>query len=155
MKVLSRLILAFFCTQSIYADKEVSLNLRAVVDPELNIERIDDSGTIDLFERVPSNYRIISNSGQSVEVTVTTDNNWVVKTQDRQNSIAYAAEFKGQDGHSGRLDADNPKIKIEKERLQDSKRYEFSLLFKAKESIEDFPAGTYSDRIHVTVTSAQ
>ena len=155
LKIHAILQLVFAPFQLIYADREVSLNLQAVVDPELNIERIDDNGTIDLFQRVPSNYRIISNSGESVKVIVTTDNNWEVKTQDKQKSIPYAAEFRGQDGLLGNLDTNNQKIKIEKERLLDSKRYEFSLMFKSMQSIENYAAGTYSDRIHVSVKPAR
>ncbi|MBR1734763.1 MAG: hypothetical protein IJ730_04870 [Alphaproteobacteria bacterium] len=146
-----------FCFYSAHADTKIHLNVKASIDPTLNIERIDNNGDIDIFQRQASYYRIVSNIYNNVEVHVETANNWKAKknepseTNDESNFISYKANFRG-DNIDQDLDSTINHVEISKEYFKESV-YEFSLLFYPEKSLKEkkYAPGNYSDTITVSV----
>ena len=128
----------------------VELEVKGSVDPNLNIERIDEGGTIDVFSKRETRYRIVSNVDKDIDVVFTSRNGWVLKS-DVGNEIPYEVEV-DVNGNETVVDKDNPSRTISKDSLVD-KKCEFSAKFSAKGSIEECSAGDYSDKIQVSVTA--
>lgn len=135
---------------SLNAASEVELDLKGAVDPELNIERIDGGGAIDIFSCGEARYRVVSNVDKDVEVVFRSRNNWVLKSSEA-NEIPYQGSFFSDEIETV-IDSDKSSEIITKEKIK-NKKYEFKLVFSAKESIEKYPAGNYSDKISISVVT--
>lgn len=150
-------LLAFFCFVSAEAERKVELNLKASVDPLLNLERLDNNGDINLFDRTESHYRIAANQQRNVKVTISTRNRWKAKRiggndVDERDSITYRAQFKGQDSAEDDLGADKEYTEIKQDRFNGN-CYEFSLIFYPEKSVSKYNAGNYSDTITVNIAA--
>ena len=128
----------------------VELEVKGSVDPNLNIERIDEGGTIDVFSKRETRYRIVSNVDKDIDVVFTSRNGWILKS-DKGNEIPYEVRIY-ENGDDSIVDKDNPSRTISKDNFVD-KKCEFSAKFSAKGSIEEYPAGDYSDKIQISVTA--
>ena len=154
-KILVNLLL-LSCFTAVNSAPKVELNLKAVVYPQLNIERVDNNGDIDLFSRTESQYRIISNHDGDVKVTVSTVNGWKAKkiSEDEGGEgkeIPYRALFKSADKEEGLHSEKNDTV-VKKESFKD-KKYEFRLIFYSEKSISEYSAGTYTDTITVNISA--
>ena len=129
---------------------DVELELKGSVDPNLNIERIDEGGTIDVFSKRETRYRIVSNVDKDIDVLFTSRNGWILKS-DKGNEIPYEVEV-CVNGSETIVDKDNQSRTISKDNFVD-KKCEFSAKFSAKGSVEEYSAGDYSDKIQVSVTA--
>ena len=142
------------CCFSAESATKVELNLRAVVCSQLNIERIDNNGDIDLFGRKESRYRVISNEGKNVIVAVDTANKWKAKRdgEGENKEIPYRAKFTGDGNKEAWLSEGKNEVKIENSEFENN-QYEFSLVFYTEQSINTYSAGTYTDTITVNVVA--
>lgn len=127
-KVLLNLLL-FLCFSSAESAPRVELKLKAVVDAQLDIVRIDNNGDINLFEAKESRYRVTSNENKNVTVTVETKNNWQAKKEDisEGKGIPYQAIFRSND-EDKELGIEQNSVKIDKNDFENN-QYEFSLIF--------------------------
>lgn len=149
-KVTSFFVLFLF--GSIYASSEVSLDLTAYVDPEVNIERIDSNGTLDIFQRIPACYRVTSNTEKNVKVSFSSRNGWRLKNENCNSSfISYVGEFSGRD-RNVTVGEDNDSVLIEKDSFCDSE-YDFKVVFISTGSMKNFAAGKYYDRVTISVSA--
>lgn len=169
-KIASKL-LSIFCFILIFAeamkaecDTKVQLNLKAHIDEQLNIERIDNNGDIDIFDRPETKYRVVSNLNNNVKVSIQTQNDWKLLPEDAksheksaekdkgsENAIAYHAEFKSS-AQSVRLGRDNANTIIKEAEFADNCS-EFSLVFCADDALNNHKAGSYGDKITISVTA--
>lgn len=160
-KVTSFFVLFLF--GSIYASSEVSLDLTAYVDPEVNIERIDSNGTLDIFQRIPACYRVTSNTEKNVKVSFSSRNGWKLKNEngDRESKnesnnssfISYVGEFSGGD-RNVTVGEGNDSVLIEKDSFCDSE-YDFKVVFRSTGSMKNFAAGKYYDRVTISVSTEE
>lgn len=144
-----------------YAFSEVSLDLTAYVDPEVNIERIDSNGSLDIFQKIPACYRVTSNTEKNVKVTFSSRNGWKLKNEngDRESKgesskssfISYVGEFSGKD-HNMVVGDGNDSVIIEKGSFFDHE-YDFKVVFKSTGSMKNFAAGKYYDRVTISVSA--
>lgn len=139
---------------SIYASSEVSLDLTAYVDPEVNIERIDSNGTLDIFQRIPACYRVTSNTEKNVKVSFSSRNGWKLKNENGNSSfISYVGEFSGRD-RNVTVGEGNDSVLIEKDSFCDSE-YDFKVVFISTGSMKNFAAGKYYDRVTISVSTEE
>lgn len=151
-KVTSFFVLFLF--GSIYASSEVSLDLTAYVDPEVNIERIDSNGTLDIFQRIPACYRVTSNTEKNVKVSFSSRNGWKLKNENGNSSfISYVGEFSGRD-RNVTVGEGNDSVLIEKDSFCDSE-YDFKVVFRSTGSMKNFAAGKYYDRVTISVSTEE
>ncbi|MBO7454066.1 MAG: hypothetical protein J6T91_01620 [Alphaproteobacteria bacterium] len=151
-KVTSFFVLFLF--GSIYASSEVSLDLTAYVDPEVNIERIDSNGTLDIFQRIPACYRVTSNTEKNVKVSFSSRNGWKLKNENGNSSfISYVGEFSGRD-RNVTVGEGNDSVLIEKDSFCDSE-YDFKVVFISTGSMKNFAAGKYYDRVTISVSTEE
>lgn len=151
-KVTSFFVLFLF--GSIYASSEVSLDLTAYVDPEVNIERIDSNGTLDIFQRIPACYRVTSNTEKNVKVSFSSRNGWKLKNENGNSSfISYVGEFSGGD-RNVTVGEGNDSVLIEKDSFCDSE-YDFKVVFRSTGSMKNFAAGKYYDRVTISVSTEE
>lgn len=148
--ILSMLLL-FFCISTANASSEVSLDLEAYVDTELNIERIDNYGTLNIFERPESCFRITSNSSKNIKISFFSQNNWhLVQEKNISKIIPYESIFKS-GTRQEKIRTNSDTIEVPYEDFYDQE-FEFKLLLYPTESIKNISAGKYSDHITISVT---
>lgn len=143
------------------AASEVSLDLTAYVDPEVNIERIDSNGALDIFQKVPACYRVTSNTEKNVKVTFSSRNGWKLKNEDGSQGakdgngksplIPYVGEFSGRD-HNATVGEGNESVIVEKDCFYDHE-YDFMVIFRSTGSMKNFAAGKYYDRVTISVSA--
>lgn len=158
-KVTSFLVLFLF--GSIYASSEVSLDLTAYVDPEVNIERIDSNGSLDIFQKIPACYRVTSNTEKNVKVTFSSRNGWKLKNENgsreskeescKSSFISYVGEFSGRD-HNVVVEDGSDSVIIKKDSFYDHE-YDFKVVFRSTGSMKNFVAGKYYDRVTISVSA--
>lgn len=142
-------VFSVFFTE-IFASSEVSLNLKAYVDPEVNIERIDDSGDLDIFSKAERCYRITSNVEKTVKVTFRSQNGWKLKHESNCNVfIPYEGIFRGNNREEV-VGKNSDIIDLEYDEFRDQE-YEFRMIFKSIGSMKNFSAGRYFDRVTISV----
>ncbi len=145
-------LLLFFFFGEVCASSEVSLDLVGCVDPEVNIERIDSNGTLDIFQKVAAFYRVTSNTEKNVRVTFFSRNGWKLKNKDDNSSfIPYAGEFFGKD-RDATIGEGNDSVLIEKSSFC-NQEYDFKVVFGSTGSMKNFVAGRYYDRITISVSA--
>ena len=164
VKLLS--IFGFLCILTeAESDNKVQLNLKAVVDKQLNIIRIDNNGDINIFDRPETKYQVISNLRNNVKVSVQTKNNWKLVKEDAKspeeakeeekegdNTIDYYADFKSLT-QTVRLGKGKDNTVINQSDFQENCS-EFSLVFGVDEAMKTKRrAGTYGDTVTVHVTA--
>lgn len=133
---------------------EVSLDLTAYVDPEVNIERIDNGGTVDIFSRAESRYRITSNVDKDVKIFFNSQNNWNLKSENNAEAfIPYEGVFKS--GNQEEILKSNTDLVSIKQSDFFDREYEFSMIFRPAQgsSMKNFTAGRYYDRITISVSA--
>ena len=139
----------------VYASSEVSIDLMGYVDPEVNIERVDDNGTLNIFGRNEARFRVTSNVDDNVRVTFKSQNNWkLIHRDDPEKFIPYEGLFRG----NNKIDSVilNPKtefVTVDKNDFVD-KEYEFGVIFKPVAKIKIQAAGSYYGRVTISVSSA-
>ncbi len=142
----------FFLLNNVDASPEVSLDLRAYVDPEVNIERIDDSGDLDIFSRAERRYRITSNVEKDVKVTFQSQNGWKLRHEnDDKAFISYEGIFRGTNREEV-IGEKNNVVSLAQSDFLDQE-YEFCMMFKAIGSMKNFAAGRYFDRVTISVSA--
>ena len=160
MKSLSCIFL-FFIFGGVYASSEVSLDLTGCVDPEVNIERIDDNGkTLDIFDQVEARFRVTSNIDEKVKVTFKTQNEWrllrrgkegLLEGNSKVNSISYEGLFRGNNKYEI-VNKDSDSIILEKSDFVEQE-YEFGVIFRSTEKIKNIEAGKYFEHVTISVSS--
>lgn len=143
--------LFFFCGE-VLASSEVSLDLTGYVDPEVNIERLDNNGTLDIFQKVASYYRVTSNTEKNIKVTFSSKNGWKLKKEGNDSVfIPYVGEFSGRD-RDVTVGEISDSVVIEKDSFYD-REYDFKVVFGTTGSMKNFDAGRYYDRITISVSA--
>lgn len=156
-------IWSVFFFEQISASSEVSLDLTAHVDPEVNIERIDSNGILDIFQRIPACYRVTSNTKKNIKVTFSSRNDWTLKNenggQELKNGneksllIPYIGEFSGRD-RNVTVGKGNESVIIKEDCFYDHE-YDFSIVFRSTKTMKNFDAGKYYDRITISVSTEE
>ena len=137
---------------NIRASSEVSLDLTAYVDPEVNIERIDDGGDLDIFTRTERRYRVTSNVEKNVKVTFRSQNGWKLKHESNDAAfIPYEGIFRG-NNHEDVIGKESDLVELKQDEFL-NQEYEFRMIFKAIGSMKDFSAGKYFDRVTISVSA--
>ena len=145
--------LLFFFFGEVCASSEVSLDLTGYVDPEVNIERIDSNGALDIFQKIAAYYRVTSNTEKNVRVTFSSRNGWKLKNKDDDSLfIPYAGEFSGRD-RDVTVGEGNDSVLVEKDSFGDSQEYDFRIVFASIGSMKNFAAGRYYDRVTISVST--
>lgn len=144
------LSLFLFLSEAV-ASSEVSVDLSAHVDSELNIERIDNKGTLNILERPESLFRVTSNSDKNIEISFFSQNNWKLIRKDCSSVfIPYEGIFKSRCLNST-INSNSSSIEIKQEDFYDQE-FEFRVVFHITEAIKNISAGSYSDCITISVT---
>lgn len=160
-RIIVKIFFLFCVFGSVYASSEVSLDLTGYVDSCLNIERIDDNGTLNIFDRVESCFRVTSNINKNVMVTFKASNEWKLlpkddtpagETSELKNSIPYEGLFK-RNNKSQIVNKDSNSVTLEESDFK-NKEYEFSVIFRAKEKLVNLSAGRYYGRVTISVSPA-
>ena len=141
----------FFLFFSLGASPTVELEIKCSVDRELNLERVDDQSSIDIFSRKEIRYRVVSNVDADVEVTFISQNDWVLKSDDRMKEIPYHGAFFAA-GVNSIVDSDKISEIIPRDKIRD-KVCEFSVIFSPKNLSKQYPAGKFSDKITISLGS--
>ena len=142
----------FFLFGEVGAASEVSLDLTGYVDPRVNIERIDSNGTLDIFQKVATYYRVTSNTEKNVKVSFSSKNGWKLKKKDDNSAfIPYAGEFSGRD-RNVTIGKDFDSVVIEKNSFYDQE-YDFKVVFGSTGVMKNFDAGEYYDRMTISVSA--
>lgn len=138
----------------VYASSEVSVDLIGYVDPEVNIERIDDNGILDVFSNNEARFRVTSNVDSDVKVSFKAQNDWKLQHKDNpEEFLPYEGLFKGNNGGGLTLNCESEFVVIDKNDFVD-KEYEFGVIFKSTARIKTLKAGSYYGRVTITVSSA-
>lgn len=133
-----------------HLSSEVSLDLTGYVAPEVNIERIDDRKTLDVFSHDEAHFRITCNEDKNVIVTFNTKNNWKLLSENG-NSISYQGVFKRNDGTEEKVKEDSNRVVVDKNEFTDTV-FEFGTIFVP---IEKNPkSGKYSDQVTISVSTS-
>jgi hypothetical protein len=131
---------------SVEADRRVSLRLVAVVDPVVNIFRIDDGGDVDVFSGDVVRFRVVSNTERGVEVVFVSENGWKLrKADDKTQEIEYECLF------NEKSVLDSP-ITVDYSEFQEC-QYEFTTSFRVKDLSKRYSAGKYRDDVTISVKS--
>jgi len=137
------------------ASSEVSVDLVGYVDPEVNIERVDDNGTLNIFGRNEARFRITSNVDENVKVTFKSQNNWkLIHRDNSEKFIPYKGLFMGNNKiDSVSLNQRSEFVVIDKTDFVD-KEYEFDVIFSPVAKMKILEAGSYYGRVTISVSSA-
>lgn len=127
--------------------REVHLDLRTEVDSVLNIERIDDYGTIDIFSKQGASYRVVYNGDQRVRVNFRSKNGWKLKSLGSE--VPYQGEVKTNSLEEV-VDEQKESVEIDNAEFSDS-QCEFEVIFSSKIPVKECKAGRYSDRMTISV----
>ncbi len=127
----------------------VSLNLTGYVDPEVNIERIDNRKTLDIFKNEEARFRVTCNNDKAVTVTFNTKNEWRLLSEN-ENAISYEGVFKGKGRTETVVGAQNNTVDIHNYEFENSE-YEFGITFRATE--RNLKSGKYSDCVTISVST--
>ena len=143
-----------YISSEVLASSEVSLDLAAYVDSEVNIERIDDGeDCLDIFSQAERRYRVTSNVEKNVKVTFQSQNEWKLKHESNDGVfIPYKGIFRG-NNHEEVVEKKSNVVELKQDEFSDQE-YEFLIIFKAIGSMKDFSAGKYSDRVTISVSSS-
>ena len=136
------------------ASSEVSVDLKGYVDPEVNIERIDDIGVLNIFGNDEARFRVTSNIDDNVKVTFKAQNDWkLLHKDDPERFIPYEGLFKGNNRvDSISVNRKSESVVIDKNDFVD-KEYEFGVIFKSTMKIKSLKAGNYYGRVTISVSS--
>lgn len=152
-----QLFYLLFCLfGSVSASSEVSLDLSGYVDSQVNIERIDDNGTLNIFDRTESRFRVTSNL-ENVKVTFKAQNEWkLLHEDDPKGFITYEGLFKG-NNKSQIVNNDSDSVTLNQKSDFAEGECEFGVIFRATEKIKEkkalLTAGRYYGRVTISVSS--
>ncbi len=141
--------------EEVCASSEVSVDLMGYVDPEVNIERIDDNGILDVFSGNEARFRITSNVDGDVKVTFKAQNDWKLQHKDDpERFVPYEGLFKG-NNRVGLISVnrESESVDVDKNDFVD-KEYEFGVIFKSIARIKTLKAGSYYGSVTISVSSA-
>ncbi len=148
------LFFPLFCVfGEVCASSEVSLNLTGYVDPEVNIERIDDKGdALDIFSREESRYRITSNIDKGVSINFRTQHDWQLKHETQPDKfIPYKGVFKGV-SKTVEVNNETDSVIVDQKDFTNGE-YEFGMIFKSKSRMKELIAGKYSGCVTISVST--
>lgn len=148
-------LLFFLFFGEVCASSEVSVDLMGYVDPEVNIERIDDKGVLNIFGNDEARFRVTSNIDDNVRVTFKAQNDWkLLHKDDPERFIPYEGLFKGNNGiNSIFVNQKLESVVIDKSDFVD-KEYEFGVIFKSTTKMKSLKAGNYYGRVIISVSCA-
>jgi len=141
--------------EEVYASSEVSIDLMGYVDPEINIERIDNNGILNIFDCAEARFRVTSNTDDKVNVSFKARNNWKLLHKDNpEKFIPYEGLFKGNNKiDSVTVNQKSEVVVIDKNEFVD-KEYEFGVIFRSTAEMKTLGAGNYYGRVTISVSSA-
>ena len=136
------------------ASSELSLDLTGYVDPEVNIERIDDNGEVmDIFSRRESRYRITSNVDKGVRINFSTQYNWRLKHETLSDQfIPFYGVFRGVN-KTEIVGKESDSVEVDRSDFVDGE-YEFSMIFHSNIRMKELHSGKYYGRIIISVSAA-
>jgi hypothetical protein len=141
--------LSSFLVLSVEADRQVSVQLKAIIDPVINIFRIDDVGDIDVVSGGKAHFNVVSNVEKGVEIGFLSENNWkLLRNDDSDASQPIDYECL----HNGKVIAVDSPLTVDAGEFIES-QYEFSTAFRVRDPSKKYEAGTYRDTVTVTVKS--
>jgi hypothetical protein len=143
------IVLSLLSDIKLYAAKQLELEVVAEVDGQLDIERIDNGGSVDVFAGRNVSYMVHSNLGSDVTATITSDNGWKLKHESENLEIPYGV-YRGREKLNN--GAEPATTEIQQNEFSTggrSKQYQLDLVFKADENVK--LEGKYRDRVVITV----
>lgn len=144
---------AFF--EGACASSEIFLDLVGCVDPEVNIERIDSGGTLNIFDQNEARFRVTSNVDKDVKVSFKAQNGWKLRHKDNpEKFVPYEGLFK-RNNRVGLISVnrESESVNIDKNDFVD-KEYEFGVIFRSTAKIKTLKAGDYYGRVTISVSYA-
>ncbi|MDR1362215.1 MAG: hypothetical protein LBJ16_03300 [Holosporaceae bacterium] len=133
------------------ANNSTSLQLKAVIDPVVNIIRIDNEDEeLDVLKGPSANFSIVSNGGKGAEIVFNTAHNWrLQKSDDESKVIEYKCLVDSEelDTSSG-----TGTVSVAEDKF-DGSRYNFKASFHVKDSDITYESGSYADTVNISVNS--
>ena len=152
--MMSRFLLYLFFFHFCYFSEAAPIaevEIKGSVDRELNVERIDDGGVVNIFSKNEVRYRIVSNVDMDVMLTFTSQNDWFLVSDDKMNKIAYQGKF-STNGIETIINQSKISEIITKDKIID-RVCEFSIIFSVTNSKKQHPAGNFSDKVSISISS--
>lgn len=131
----------------VYSGREVVVEVTASVDAELNIERINNYGSINLFNHQAEEYRITNNTTKGVKVSLRSHNSWHMTGA--EDKFAYSPVINGTELVAT---GDVCTYDIDKQLFDSNKQYKLLVAFRALPgALKDVKAGEYHDSVTINI----